>query len=264
MNRRAKTAAAALIPRIAHILAVATIALSIGGCKQQPPASTTNQNTEVKPVVGDPVNTTAASSNSAAAPTAAEPLKTITGGKLSDEKAVVGASEAPKIVKLKGGSVCYVYRKYAVVVTQTDEVGEEIKVIVKIGPSDESFMTDPKKAPAYFKVPEGDNFFFGVYDDFLFIDNGTGQQRGLDIYDLFKKKKVYSDNYAEPISLDKDQRLTYYEDVEEKKLKKKPDCPEAEKWKADSMGVGYEEKVSLDLKTLKLDRSGVVRCAPRE
>jgi len=37
---------------------------------------------------------------------AEEPLKTIAGAKLSDEKEVVGNSEAPKIIKLKDNLVC--------------------------------------------------------------------------------------------------------------------------------------------------------------
>lgn len=47
-------------------------------------------------------------------------------------------------------------------------------------------------------------------------------------------------------------------------MKKKPDCPEAEEWKQNNLGIAYEEKVSLDLKTLKIARSGVLRCAARQ
>jgi hypothetical protein len=238
-------------------------ALLLAGCNRQPaPSSPTNQSTDVKPIVGDIKNT------NSEAPTPAvveEPLKTISGAKLSDEKEVVGNSEAPKVTKLKNNTVCYSYRKYAVIVSSTEDVGEDIKVIIKLGANDESFLSDLKKAPIYFKVPEGDNFFYGIYGDFMFIDSGTGPEpRGLDVFDLAQKKKVFSGSYSSPIALDKEQRLVYYEEVDEKKLKKKPDCPEAEEWKKQELGIAYEEKVSLDLKTLKKARSGVLRCASRQ
>jgi len=125
----------------------------LSGCNRQPAPSPTNQNTEVKPIVGDVKNTNSEPLKPAVAE---EPLKTIAGAKLSDEKEVVGNSEAPKIIKLKDNLVCYSYRKYAVIVSPTDEVGEDIKVIAKLGASDESFLTDLKKAPIYYKVPEGE------------------------------------------------------------------------------------------------------------
>ena len=52
--------------------------------------------------------------------------------------------------------------------------------------------------------------------------------------------------------------------MNEKKLKQKPDCPEAEEWKQNQLGVAYEEKVSLDLKMMKITRSGQLRCAARQ
>lgn len=245
------------------ILVSLITALLLAGCNRQPPPlSPTNQNNEVKPIVGDVKNT----NTEPLKPTVVEePLKTIAGDKLSDEKEIVGNSEAPKIIKLKDNAVCYSYRKYAVIVSSTEDVGEDIKVIAKLGASDESFLTDLKKAPIYFKVPEGDNFFYGIYDDFMFIDSGTGPDpRGLDVIDLSQKKNVFSGSYSQPIALDKDRRLTYYLEVDEKKLKKKPDCPEAEEWKKNNLGIAYEEKVSLDLKTLKIAHSGVLRCAARQ
>jgi hypothetical protein len=238
--------------------------LLLAGCNRQPAPSPTNQSqsNEVKPIVGDVKNTNTEALKPAVVE---EPLKTIAGAKLSDEKEVVGNSEAPKIIKLKDNVVCYSYRKYAVIVSPTDEVGEDIKVIAKLGASDESFLTDLKKAPIHFKVPEGDNFFYGIFDDLMFIDSGTGPDpRGLDVFDMSQKKNVFSGSYSQPIALDKDRRLIYYEEVDEKKLKKKPDCPEAEEWKQNNLGVAYEEKVSLDLKTFKIARSGQLRCAARQ
>jgi hypothetical protein len=236
----------------------------LAGCNRQPAPSSqpTQQSNEVKPIVGDTKNTSAEPLKPAITE---EPIKTIDGGKLSDEKEVVAGSEAPKVIKLKDNAVCYSYRKYAVIVTPTEDVGENIKVIAKLAANDESFLADLKQAPVHFKMPEGDNFFFGVYDDLMFIDSGTGPEpRGLDVIDLAQKKNVFDGSYSSPIALDKGERLVYYVEVDEKKLKKKPDCPEAEEWKQNQLGVAYEEKVSLDLKTMKLARSGQLRCASRQ
>jgi hypothetical protein len=238
------------------------VVLGLAGCDRQPAPSPTSQTTEVKPLVGDVKNT----GSEPLKPAVAEgPPKTIAGDRLADDRGVVGGSEAPKITKLKNETVCYSYRKYAVIVSPTEDVGEQISVILKLGAGDESFLTDLNKAPVHFKVPEGDNFFYGVYGDFMFIDSGTGPDpRGLDVYDLAQKKDVFNGSYASPIALDKDLRLVYYEEVDEKKLKKKPDCPEAAEWKQNNLVIAYEERVSLDLKTLKVARSGVLRCAARQ
>ncbi len=236
--------------------------LLLVGCSRQPaPSSQPPQTSDVKPIVGDTKNTSAEPLK----PAAEEPIKTIEGDKLSDEKEVVAGSEAPKIIKLKDNSVCYGYRKWAVIVTPTEDVGEDIKVIAKLTAADETFLADLKKAPIQFKMPEGDNFFYGVYDDFMFVDSGTGPDpRGLDVIDLAQKKNVFSGSYSSPIALDKGGRLVYYVEVDEKKLKTKPDCPEAEEWKQNQLGVAYEEKVSLDLKTMRMIRSGQLRCAARQ
>lgn len=238
------------------------VVLMFSGCSHQPPTSPTNQSTEVKPIVGDTKNTNIDTVKPAVAEA---PPKTIDGDKLADDKNVVGGSEAPKIIKLKGEDVCYSYRKYAVIVSPTEDVGEKISVILKLGESDESFLADLKKAPVHFKVPEGDNFFYGIYGDLMFVDSGTGPDpRGLDVFDLAQKKNVFNGSYSSPITLDKGPRLTYYVEVDEKKVKKKPDCPEAEEWKQNNLGIAYEEKISLDLKTFKLARSGELRCAARQ
>jgi hypothetical protein len=238
-------------------------ALSLVGCNRQPASSSQpTQANEAKPIVGDTKN---ANTEPLTLPMPEEPIKTIAGSKLADEKEVVAGSEAPKITKLKGNAVCYSYRKYAVIVTPTDEVGEDIKVIAKQNATDESFLSDLKKAPIHFKMPEGDNFFFGVYDNFMFIDSGTGPEpRGLDVIDLAQKKNVFNGSYSSPIALDKGGRLVYYVEVDEKNIKKKPDCPQAEEWKRNQLGVAYEEKVGLDLKTMKIIRSGQLRCASRQ
>jgi hypothetical protein len=252
------------INSVCVVCVVFIAALLLAGCSRQPaPSSPPAQpSNDVKPIVGDTKNTNAEPLTPA---TAEEPIKTTADGKLSEDKEVVAGSEAPKIIKLKDNSVCYSYRKWAVIVSPTEDVGENIKVIAKLAAGDETFLADLKKAPVHFKMPAGDNFFFGVYDNFMFIDSGTGPDpRGLDVIDLAQKKNVFSGSYSSPISLDKGERLVYYVEVDEKKLKKKPDCPEAEEWKQNQLGIAYEEKVSLDLKTMKMARSGQLRCAARQ
>src|SRR5690242_16582991 len=119
------------------ICAFLIAALLCVGCKQQPASSNQpTQPNEAKPIVGDTKNT---NTEPLTLPMPEEPIKTIAGSKLSDEKEVVGGSEAPKITKLKGNAVCYSYRKYAVIVTPSEDVGEEIKVIAKQNATDESF-----------------------------------------------------------------------------------------------------------------------------
>jgi hypothetical protein len=96
---------------------------------------------------------------------------------------------------------------------------------------------------------EGNNFFAGVYGNYLFIDQGTGPDlRILSVYDLNNKKLVLYTEYSDAEL--KDGVLTYF-----KTLVPKPGivadilCPDAEKWKKQGLTVLYEQRENFDLNT---------------
>lgn len=96
---------------------------------------------------------------------------------------------------------------------------------------------------------EGNNFFAGVYKNYLFIDQGTGADlRILSVYDLAQKKLILLTEYSDAEL--KDGVLSYY-----KTLVPKPGvvanipCPDAENWKNQGLTVLYEQKENYTLGT---------------
>lgn len=143
-----------------------------------------------------------------------------------------------------------------------DEVGSDIFV---------------KKRTANDKTPAVDNllknnsfshrnviaeYFFGIYHGLLFLDSGTGPEpRGLMIYDIEKKKKVYEGGYSSPISIDSNGKLIFWVEKGEATAK---NCPQIESWKKEGLDAAIEGKIILDLRTFKTETTPGSRCSPRQ
>lgn len=159
-----------------------TTVVFLAGCSKTVEKNVT-QRTEQQPVaeatktpeVQLPEATSAASP--AVAPSA-EPLKVITGNKLPDKRDVVANTELPRVMKLKQNKVCYVYSRYAVLVAPTQGVGEDIKIIARNSPIDESYLSGPVKAPAYFKVGKATTSFSAFMTTICSLTRGRCRSRG--------------------------------------------------------------------------------------
>lgn len=105
-------------------------------------------------------------------------------------------------------------------------------------------------------------YFLALTDNFLILDSGTAPDpRGLTVYDLNSRKKVYTDTYSKPISTLKDV-ITYWNPTEEKATNE--NCPNLRQYLAGGLGAGIEALVSLDLSHLTKKELGEYRCSPRQ
>lgn len=95
----------------------------------------------------------------------------------------------------------------------------------------------------------GNNFFAGIYENYLFIDQGTGpDQRILSIYDLTQKKLILFTEYSDPDL--KDGILTYYKTlVPDPGVIENITCLDAKKWADQGLTVLYEQKETFALKS---------------
>ena len=177
----------------------------------------------------------------------------------------VKGTEVPAAHQKKKQGQCYVFNKYVILTTETEDgVGEDIRIALRGGSSDAKQLCDDKSAKTYFIIKNDDsNFFFGLFEDYLFVDIGTGPEpRGLSVFDLSKKKKIYDASYNTPIKIGAGPTLDFWMPLE-KDLPKKQ-CPQARKWEAQGLGFGFERRVILDLKSLKEQTIGQPRCTPRQ
>jgi len=99
-------------------------------------------------------------------------------------------------------------------------------------------------------------FFKGVYSDHIIIDTGTGQSRGLELYDTHGEL-VFNTEYLNDLELDGD-NLIYWSSVETEAVLEKPDCFN-ENQNSD-FSIGLIQKQSYSLKSHKVKKTNIIDC----
>lgn len=158
---------------------------------------------------------------------------------------------------------CFVFSKYIVKTKTGDDTGEDIMVYNRTANQAASKGCKPAGNP-YLTIKNPDsNYFFGLSDDYLFIDSGTGASvRGLEIYNLKTKKSVLTAEYHEIFELLPNNIVLFDKTAEKNGLIK--NCKQAAKIKRDGMTIGWVQDTKFDLKTLKKLSVGALRCVAME
>jgi len=170
------------------------------------------------------------------------------------------------IVNCSGGAA-YIYDDYVVYTTRAKgDSGYDIYVFDVAGQPAEPCGMDTAKAYLVITSKEagGSNFFSGIYEDYLFIDRGTGpSHRMMNVFDMNTKRVLIFTEYTDASV--SDGVLTYWDTVQESELpEEKVSCPEAAEWKKQGFEVIYERKATLDLKTGLKKQSSDYRCSPAQ
>lgn len=157
---------------------------------------------------------------------------------------------------------CAIFKMHSVLTeNDRDAAGENITVF-------EGSTCDPKKSRTvlYLKNDMG-QWFAGLFEPYLLVDSGTGPDgRSLAIYDLKKKKLVYSAAYS-PIMDPRieNNSLIFYKDLQDLRYKEHRHCADSEKWLHESgLDYGFEQKTKVDLKSLTEKNIGKINCSPRQ
>ncbi len=170
----------------------------------------------------------------------------------SAEKAgLIPGTENPVVTKCPKGTA-YIYKNYEIHVEPSPELkGMNIFLYSPEVSGGNPCNLDRTNASHIIgtRETEGNNFFAGIYENYLFIDQGTGvDQRILSIYDLNNKKLVLFTEYSDPDL--KDGVLTYYKIlVPDPGVIKNISCPDASKWTDQGLTVLYEQKETFTLKS---------------
>jgi len=126
------------------------------------------------------------------------------------------------------------------------------------------------KSCSYFEKPDDyvladfdASYLETVYKNLLVLDSGTGPgPRGLSVYDLSKRETVFEGSYMSSSLEIEGSKLTYWEPVD--RLADVENCPVFEENVGYGLGSGFEERVTLELTTLLLERTGQVKCSARQ
>lgn len=207
------------------LLLLLFIAIAFAACKQTPKDDTTSEDTTT------------------AAPTPVG-QDTLLGPK--------GAS--PAKFYINNDVTVYQYPDFKVLVETVDMEDGSIGESVKIAKPTDTVEISRK----------GFNFFNGIAGNYVFIDEGTYELgRTMYIYDINTHQKLGEFIFdSDEITLDGDQ-ITYYTLLDEgsaKALKPKPDCPEAQEYKENGLGIGYMEKYILNIKTGEVTATKEYKC----
>jgi len=177
----------------------------------------------------------------------------------SDKYVAFKGSETPQFSRSSEAGDCFVFANYIVKTDHIDADGDNISVF-KRSPSTNAKNACSAKGMPYLRVHDEDNnSFYGLYEKYLFVDSGTSvDSRGLDIYDLLSRKKVFSDGYMNDAKLVGGRFLIF--DAPSDKRGPIKACPHAAKWKREGGGVGWLQAHQLDLQTLKKTTIGTLHC----
>ncbi len=156
---------------------------------------------------------------------------------------------------------CHESPQYLIVEGATGEVGTNFLVKYKIQPS--------QKIQCKYTIEKGDfeiknewaEYFMALQGDLLILDSGTGPDpRGLIIWNLRNRKKVYTGSYSEPYEI----HLGYLEFWAETGKANDDNCPERKEWESDGLGSAIETRVRLDLSDFSVVKSSQTRCESRQ
>ena len=178
----------------------------------------------------------------------------------------ISGSEPAVIDSSRAGVRGYFHGKHLVVVREDTAmgIGEFIDVVrrrdgEKAVEAIERALTKPDH-----RIANDDaNFYFGLAGDRIFIDQGTGPEpRGLLVHDLANGRIAYSGSYSTPVRLLDADRLELYREID--KPARLPDCPEQTEWTTGGLGIAWEERIIIDLRSAAESPTGDIRCAPRQ
>lgn len=105
-------------------------------------------------------------------------------------------------------------------------------------------------------------YTLALENNFLILDSGTGPDpRGLIIYNLYSRKKVFEDTYSKPITI-QNNTVNYWTGAQEKATE--GNCPRLKEYEVGGLWAAIDVHVSLDLTTLAKKDLGERRCSPRQ
>jgi hypothetical protein len=159
--------------------------------------------------------------------------------------------------------ICNESPKYLIVSRKlVDSPGSDILVKYKTA-EEQNIPCDYKIEKTDFEIKnESAEYFFGLTDDFLVLDSGTAPYpRGLIVYDLINRKKIYTDKYSQPATV-KNGVITYWSPTDKKVDDK--NCPEYAKYTSEGLGVEIEAHINLGLGNLNKKDTGEYRCSPTQ
>lgn len=155
---------------------------------------------------------------------------------------------------------CHESLSYLVVERATGGVGTDL--LVKAREIKDPPSCDYTIGHSDFEIKNEDaEYFLALQGDRLILDSGTGpDRRGLIVWDLRSRKKVFSGTYSQPYEIG-DGFVRYWMETAQGNER---NCQTFSANAALSLGSAIETKVELRLADLSIQKTSETRCAPRQ
>ena len=157
--------------------------------------------------------------------------------------------------------VCHDNGRYRVVARPTDAVGTDF-LVQRRGRQSERQACNYTPRPGDLEIRnESAEYFLALRGSRLVLDSGTAPEpRGLVIWDLDKRAKVYSGTYSSPYRIDRTGMNFWMPSGEATQ----DNCPQAALWRAQGLGAALETRVRLNFADLKVVPGASLRCSARQ
>lgn len=167
----------------------------------------------------------------------------------------------PFFASAAGHVVCHDNARYRVVARPTDAVGTDF-LVQHGGRESERQACNYTPRPGDLEIRnEGAEYFLALRGSKLVLDSGTAPEpRGLVIWDLDKRAKVYTGTYSSPYRIDRTGMNFWMPSGEATQ----DNCPQAALWRAQGLGAALETQVRLNFADLTVRPSAAVRCSARQ
>ena len=167
----------------------------------------------------------------------------------------------PMLASAAGRTICHDEGRYRVIARPTDSVGTDflVKPVVR-GRSIPACKYFPRAGDLEIRN-ENAEYFLGLQGDILILDSGTAPEpRGLVLWNLATRKKVYTGSYSQPVKID----ATGMSFWQESGPATDATCPQAAQWRAQGLGAAVEAEVHLAFADLRVVPLGATRCSARQ
>ena len=167
----------------------------------------------------------------------------------------------PTMASAADSTVCHDEGRYRVVARPTGSVGTDFLVkYTGHGRND---------SPCLYAALSGDfeirnenaEYLLALQPPLLILDSGTAPEpRGLIVWDLDQRRKVYSGSYSPPYSIDREGMRFWIQSGPGTDA----DCPQAAEWRAKGLGTAVETEVRLVFADYRVVQSEAIRCSARQ
>ncbi len=168
----------------------------------------------------------------------------------------------PLAATAAGKTACHDGGRYRVVAKATESVGTDLLI---------KYTARGRSIPpaCRYVVSAGDfeirneraEYFLGLRGALLILDSGTAPEpRGLIVWDLEKRQKVFTGTYSPPYSIDAAGMRFWAQSGEATDTT----CPQAAGWRANGLGAALETETTLNFADLSLTPSVNTRCSARQ